>query len=76
MVRTRFTSNGGPPTALALDPTGTRLLITLPDGTLLVHDQSAEQRGCEPTANCSVVTGSSHAVAHGVQGAAWLPHGS
>ncbi len=56
-VGKRFHAAGPAPSTMALDPSGTRLLLTLPDGTLLVQDGRDGPR----------------AIDHNTFGAAWLP---
>jgi len=56
-VGRRFHADGSAPSSIALDPSGTRLLITLPDGSLLVQEGKDGPR----------------AIASGVQSAVWLP---
>jgi hypothetical protein len=59
VVSTRFRSGGASPSAMALDPSGSRLLLVRPDGTLFVQEG----------------TGAPRVIAHNVQSAAWLPAG-
>jgi PASTA domain/WD40-like Beta Propeller Repeat len=56
-LRSRYAADGPTPSALALDPSGRRLLVTEPDGTLLVQEGVSDPRP----------------IAHGAHGAAWLP---
>ena len=73
VLATRF-EGAGQAGSIALDPSGTRLLVTQPDGTLLEQESTAAPSPC-PTSSppCSVTTGSTHVVADGVRSAAWLP---
>ena len=56
VIATRFEGTGFVG-SIAVDPSGSRLLVTEPDGTLLVQEGSGAPR----------------AIATGVRGAAWLP---
>jgi hypothetical protein len=58
-VGARFRAAGASPSAMALDPSGSRLLLVRPDGTLFVQEG----------------TGAPRVIAHDVQSAAWLPAG-